>query len=120
MEGTTSAARASDSDPEQAKSLPADCSCIDEALDTIQAIDEDRWKLRNLSFEGVVQIQKHIMAQGCRPLKCLKHRVLPATLTVVFIVCDRLAEIFECLSIRVQRATRNYLQGEPGATHMGA
>lgn len=82
------------------------CSCFEDALLAVQDLDEDKWKLRLRSFDQIIEIQKGIIAHGGKFLDCSRCRSLPTVLTVVLVICDRLTEMFECIHVRVQRATR--------------
>lgn len=74
-------------------------------LRVVQRLDDDDFKLTALAFDQVVQLQKWIMSQCCKPLDCASCRTQSTALTIILIICDRLTEMFECIHKRLLRAT---------------
>ncbi|KAI1075115.1 hypothetical protein F5B20DRAFT_395436 [Whalleya microplaca] len=80
------------------------CSCMHDAVRVIQQLDDDEFHITSLSLDQVLQLQKWIIAQCCKPMECTNCVCLPSVHTVLLIICDRLAEMFECIHKRIKRA----------------
>ncbi|KAI4860879.1 hypothetical protein F4820DRAFT_435454 [Hypoxylon rubiginosum] len=84
---------------------PPSCSCINDAVRVIQQLDDDEFRITTLSLDQVLQLQKWIIAQCCKPIECPNCVCLPAVHSVLLIICDRLTEMFECIHKRIRRAS---------------
>ncbi|KAK2759173.1 hypothetical protein FQN54_003273 [Arachnomyces sp. PD_36] len=82
------------------------CPCIHGAVRVVQQLDDDDFQLTKLTLDQVVQLQKWILSQCCKPLDCPNCRHLLTVHTVLVIICNRLSEMFECISIRIKRASQ--------------
>jgi hypothetical protein len=69
----------------------------------VQQLDDDEFGITLLSLDQVLQLQKWILAQCCAPLECSSCALQSATHTVLLIICDRLAEMFECIHKRINK-----------------
>ncbi|KAK7431626.1 hypothetical protein QQZ08_001844 [Neonectria magnoliae] len=78
------------------------CSCISDTLDVVQKLDDDYFQLRTLAFDHVLKLQKWLIFNCCKPLDCNKCTNLLQTYTIILIICDRVAEMFKCLSRRIK------------------
>lgn len=77
------------------------CSCIDDTLQIVQRFDDDEFRLTTLPIDQVLQLQKWVIFQCCKPLDCTNCTSILTTHTLVLIICDRLSEMFECISKRI-------------------
>lgn len=82
------------------------CPCIHSTVRVVQQLDDDDFRITALSLDQVVQLQKWIISQCGKPLDCPNCRFLPTVHTVLVIICDRLSEMFECISKRIKRANQ--------------
>ncbi|OTA99733.1 hypothetical protein M426DRAFT_252350 [Hypoxylon sp. CI-4A] len=80
------------------------CSCMQDAVRVIQQLDDDEFGITSLSLDQVLQLQKWMIAQCCKPIDCVNCVHLSAIHTVLLIIADRLTETFECLHRRIRRA----------------
>ncbi|KAF7541771.1 hypothetical protein G7054_g256 [Neopestalotiopsis clavispora] len=85
----------------QIDTLP--CSCIHDAVSIMQQLDDDHFRITTLSLDQVLWLQKNILAQCDKPLQCDACNKLPTVHSVLFIICDRLTEMFECIHKRLKR-----------------
>ncbi|KAH6695433.1 hypothetical protein F5X68DRAFT_30381 [Plectosphaerella plurivora] len=69
----------------------------------VQKLDDDEFHLTTLPLDKVLQLQKWLVFQCCRPLECPKCNNSPSVHTLLLIVCDRLTEMFDCTSRRLKR-----------------
>jgi hypothetical protein len=79
------------------------CSCLEDMLEIVQKLDDDEFKLRTLGFDEVLKLQKFMIFHCCKPLDCANCMDLPSTSTVILIICERITEMFRCLSRRIKR-----------------
>ncbi|KAL1962643.1 hypothetical protein VTN77DRAFT_9357 [Rasamsonia byssochlamydoides] len=91
------------------------CPCIHSTVRVVQQLDDDDFRITSLSLDQVVQLQKWIISQCCKPLDCPNCKFLPTVHTVLVIVCDRLSEMFECISKRIKKANER-LSGQSDQT----
>jgi hypothetical protein len=82
------------------------CSCMYNAVRVVQQLDDDDFRITTLSLGQVLQLQKWIIAQCSKPLDCVNCKLLPTVHTVLVIICDRLAEMFECIHKRIKKANQ--------------
>lgn len=80
------------------------CSCVEHLLDMMQKLDDDFFGLRRLALDQVLQVMKLLMFHCCQPLDCDQCSQLPIINTNLLIVCDRVTELFSCLSKRLSRS----------------
>lgn len=83
------------------------CSCLGDTLDIVQKLDDDAFQLRTLAFDHVLKLQKWLIFHCCKPLDCDKCADLLQTYTIILIICDRVAEMFKCLSRRIKLPLSN-------------
>jgi hypothetical protein len=69
----------------------------------VQKLDDDEFHLTTLALDGVLQVQKWLIFQCCRPLECPRCSNLSSVHTLLLIVCDRLTKMFDCTSRRLKR-----------------
>ncbi|KAL7907495.1 hypothetical protein GGI35DRAFT_456400 [Trichoderma velutinum] len=81
------------------------CLCIENSATVLQRLEDDEFKITELSIEGVVQLQKWVMFQCCAALDCPICYLLPRVQTLIVVICDRLTEMFECLCKRLHNST---------------
>ncbi|KAH7163355.1 hypothetical protein B0J13DRAFT_35319 [Dactylonectria estremocensis] len=86
----------------QISSNVAMCSCLEDTLDIVQKLDDDAFQLRTLAFDHVLKLQKWLLFHCCKPLDCDKCTSLLQTSTIILVICGRVANMFECLSRRIQ------------------
>jgi hypothetical protein len=79
------------------------CSCLTDLVRVVQQLDDDEFHLTTMSLDQVLQLQKWLIFQCCKPLDCPSCLDLSATHTMRLIICDRLTEMFECIHLRVKR-----------------
>ncbi|PKY03391.1 hypothetical protein P168DRAFT_305672 [Aspergillus campestris IBT 28561] len=82
-----------------------ECPCMSNAVRVVQQLDDDDFRITTLPLNQVLQLQKWIIAQCCKPLDCVRCKFLPTIHTVLVIICDRLTEMFECIHKRLQKDT---------------
>ena len=82
-----------------------ECPCMSNAVRVVQQLDDDDFRITTLPLNQVLQLQKWIIAQCCKPLDCVHCKFRPTVHTVLVIICDRLTEMFECIHKRLQRDT---------------
>ncbi|KAK0643306.1 hypothetical protein B0T16DRAFT_447289 [Cercophora newfieldiana] len=79
------------------------CSCLSDLLRVMEQLDDDEFKITTLAMDHVLQLQKWIIFQCCKPLDCGQHcATLPSVNTVLLCISDRLTEMFECLYKRLK------------------
>lgn len=88
----------------------AGCSCLGDLLGVMQHLDEDAFKITTLAMDQVLQLQKWIIFQCCRPLDCSS---CLGQATVTTVLCDRLTEMFECLYKRLKVPAPNAIPEPP-------
>ncbi|KAF7554616.1 hypothetical protein G7Z17_g2766 [Cylindrodendrum hubeiense] len=88
------------------------CCCLVDTLDIVQKLDDDAFQLRTLAFDHVLKLQKWLIFHCCKPLDCDKCSTLLQTYTVILIICDRVAEMFKCLSRRIKQPSPNSPEGD--------
>ncbi|KAI5867007.1 hypothetical protein GGS23DRAFT_615675 [Durotheca rogersii] len=86
-------------------SSPPACACIHETVRVVQQLDDDEFHITTLSLDQVLQLQKWLIAQCCKPLDCGGCATQPSVHTVLLIICDRLTEMFECIHKRIRRVS---------------
>lgn len=92
-------------DPPAAWAKNDECPCTSNAVRVVQQLDDDDFRITTLPLNQVLQLQKWIIAQCCKPLDCVNCKFRPTVHTVLVIICDRLAEMFECIQKRLQKDT---------------
>ncbi|KAK4122146.1 hypothetical protein N657DRAFT_492248 [Parathielavia appendiculata] len=80
------------------------CSCLSDLVRVVQQLDDDEFHITTLSLDQVLQLQKWLIFQCCKPLDCPKCLDPSVIDSVRLIVCDRLTEMFECIHRRIRRA----------------
>ncbi|KAH7171255.1 hypothetical protein EDB81DRAFT_778063 [Dactylonectria macrodidyma] len=90
----------------------AKCSCLEDTLDIVQKLDDDAFQLRTLAFDHVLKLQKWLIFHCCKPLDCNKCTNLLQTSTIILIICGRVANMFECLSRRIQQPHFSSAEGD--------
>lgn len=96
------------------------CTCTNDLLRIVQQFDDDDFGLQALSLDEVMKLQKWILFQCCQPLDCLSCQALPAIHTILLIICDRLAEVFECMHKRIRRANQQLTPASSSEHSSGA
>ncbi|KAK5661226.1 hypothetical protein OQA88_11119 [Cercophora sp. LCS_1] len=97
--------------PESATgSSSSSCSCTPDILRAIRQLDDDDFGLASLATDQVIQLQKYLAFQCFKPLTCRDCSDSATVSTLVFSLCDRMSEFFECMSRRLDR-TRLFLDG---------
>ena len=91
------------SNPNRSGSPP--CSCLSDLVRVVQQLDDDEFHITTMSLDQVLQLQKWLVFQCCKPLDCPKCLDLSTIHTVRLILCDRLTEMFECIHKRVKSAS---------------
>ncbi|EXA30036.1 hypothetical protein FOVG_18543 [Fusarium oxysporum f. sp. pisi HDV247] len=79
------------------------CSCLEDMLEIVRKLDDDEFRLRTLTFDEVLKLQKWTIFHCCKPLDCLNCADLPAASSVILIICEKITEMFRCLSRRIKR-----------------
>lgn len=69
----------------------------------VQKLDDDEFHLTTLALDKVLQLQKWLIFQCCRPLECPRCVEASSVHSLLLIVCDRLVEMFDCTSRRLGR-----------------
>jgi hypothetical protein len=69
----------------------------------VQQLDDDEAQIRAMSLDQVLQLLKWLVFQCCKPLDCPTCPDPSAIHTVRLMLCDRLAEFFECVHLRIKR-----------------
>lgn len=95
------------------------CTCTNDLLRIVQQFDDDDFGLKSLTLDEVMKLQKWILFQCCQPLDCVNCQVLPAIHTILLIICDRLAEVFECIHKRIKRANQQHTPGNEHSNSAG-
>ncbi|KAL7781911.1 hypothetical protein V8C43DRAFT_297253 [Trichoderma afarasin] len=80
------------------------CCCMENSVTVLQRLEDDEFRITELSIEGVVQLQKWVMFQCCLALDCPICCLLPQVQALIVVICDRLTEIFECLCKRLHNS----------------
>lgn len=80
------------------------CSCLTDLVRVVQQLDDDEFHLTAMSLDQILQLQKWLIFQCCKPLDCPKCLDLSSIHTMRLILCDRLTEMFECIHLRIKRA----------------
>lgn len=103
-ESSTSAFR---SDSSSSSNTPPDaCNCLYNTVRVVQQLDDDDFRITSMTLGQVSQLQKWIMTQCYKALDCATCKSLSAVHTVLTVVCDRLAEMFECIHKRIKRCNQ--------------
>ncbi|SPQ26874.1 811fdbe2-c826-4dfc-afe8-ad64afe023b6 [Thermothielavioides terrestris] len=89
--------------PNANRTSSASCSCLGDLVRVVQQLDDDEFRLKTMSLDQVLQLQKWLVFQCCRPLDCPDCLDLPTVHTVQLIICERLTEMFECIHLRIKR-----------------
>jgi hypothetical protein len=71
----------------------------------VQQLDDDEFHITTMSLDQVLQLMKWLVFQCCKPLDCHRCLDLASIHTVRLILCDRLTEMFECIHLRIKRAS---------------
>jgi hypothetical protein len=95
------------------------CSCVYNTLRVVQQLDDDAFNITSLSLDQVLQLQKWIMSQCHKPLDCPNCNLLSTVYTVLVIICDRLAEMFECIHKRIKKSSQR-LSGQGVSSDQGS
>ena len=77
------------------------CTCIPDTLRIVQSLDDDEFRLKTLCFDEVLKLQKWIIFHCLQPLTCEPCSASSSAHTVVLVICERLTEMFTCLSRRL-------------------
>lgn len=85
---------------------PSKCDCMNNTLRVVQQLDDDEFRITTLTLGQVLQLQKWIISQCYKPIDCVNCKYRSTVHTVLVIVCDRLAEMFECIHKRIYRANQ--------------
>lgn len=80
------------------------CCCLNDLVRVVQQLDDDEFRITTMSLDQVLQLQKWLVFQCCKPFDCPQCLDLPTVDTLRLIVCDRLTEMFECIHLRIKRA----------------
>lgn len=81
------------------------CGCIEDALDLVQKLDDDAFRLGTLTFDQTLKVYKLLITQCLRSLDCARCADEAAAHTVVLILCDGAAQMMWGLSGRLERLT---------------
>ncbi|KAH8678356.1 hypothetical protein BX600DRAFT_451963 [Xylariales sp. PMI_506] len=89
------------------------CDCINNMLSIVQRLDDDEFHLTTLPLDQVFHLKKWLIFQCCKPLDCTSCSTMLAGQSIVLVVCERLSEMFECISKRIRRAASVMITSEP-------
>ncbi|ROW17643.1 hypothetical protein VPNG_00853 [Cytospora leucostoma] len=82
---------------------PSTCSCTQDTVRVVQQLEDDEFQITTLTLDKVLQLQKRLISQCSSTLNCPSCRSPGEVQTVLLIICDRLAEMFECIHRRLQK-----------------
>lgn len=105
-ESSTSTSPRDSSSSSRNNTLPDACSCLYNTVRVVQQLDDDDFRITSMTLGQVSQLQKWIMTQCYKALDCPTCKSLSAVHTVLTVVCDRLAEMFECIHKRIKRSNQ--------------
>lgn len=100
-------------------SRPPSCSCIEEALDLVQKLDDNHFRLDTLTFDHVLQVHKLLVSQCVRPLDCPRCADEAAAHTAVLLLCDRGTQMMAGLAGRPERSTTQTNSAARGVAPLG-
>lgn len=78
------------------------CTCVQDCFDIIQKLDDDEFQLPSLAFDHVLKLQKYLIFQCCKLLDCPACVDNLGASTVTLVICERVANMFECLCKRIE------------------
>lgn len=81
------------------------CACIEDALDLVQKLDDDHFRLGMITSDQVLQVHKLLVSQCLRSLDCPRCCDESAAHTVILILCDRATQMMTALAGRLERST---------------
>ncbi|KAK0701968.1 hypothetical protein B0T26DRAFT_735421 [Lasiosphaeria miniovina] len=102
-------------DSSEALANSGTCSCLCDAVRVVQQLEDDEFHTSTLSLDMVLQLQKWLIFQCCNVLDCPKCASLPTVHAMVLIICDRMSEMFECISTRIRLAAAVIMSLSPAA-----
>ncbi|KAK3378639.1 hypothetical protein B0T24DRAFT_609465 [Lasiosphaeria ovina] len=102
-------------DSSEALANSGSCSCLGDAVRVVQQLEDDEFHTSTLSLDMVLQLQKWLIFQCCNVLDCPKCASLPTVHAMVLIICDRMSEMFECISTRIRLAAAVIMSLSPAA-----
>src|SRR5687768_9167830 len=80
------------------------CSCTQNVVQVLSNIEEDQFKLTQLSLDQVVQLQKWLMYQCCTALECPQCHGERSVHTILVLICERILLMYECSAARIAKA----------------
>jgi hypothetical protein len=81
---------------------------MDNILSIVQKLDDDEFHLRSLSVDQVLKLQKWMVFQCLAPLQCQRCGHDPRTQCTILVICERMVEMFQCLSTRLTRLQQGF------------
>lgn len=106
VETTNSRIQSEPSSSSSSSTLPDACNCLYNTVRVVQQLDDDDFRITSMTLGQVSQLQKWIMTQCYKALDCATCKSLSPVHTVLMVVCDRLAEMFECIHKRIKKANQ--------------
>ncbi|KAK7742001.1 hypothetical protein SLS53_004585 [Cytospora paraplurivora] len=94
---------------------PSTCSCMQDTVRVVQQLEDDDFRITTLTLDKVVQLQKRLVSQCLSALDCRSCRSPGDVQTVLLIICDRLAEMFECIHRRLQKLGQRIAARSPAS-----
>ncbi|KUI65980.1 hypothetical protein VM1G_02312 [Cytospora mali] len=94
---------------------PPVCSCMQDTMRVVQQLEDDEFHITTLTLDKVLQLQKRLVSQCSSALDCPSCKRSGNVQTVLIIICDRLAEMFECIHRRVQRLGQRIAARSPAS-----
>lgn len=81
---------------------------MDSILSIVQKLDDDEFHLRSLSVDQVLKLQKWMVFKCLAPLQCQKCGQDARTQSTILVICERMVEMFQCLSTRLTRLRQDF------------
>jgi hypothetical protein len=79
------------------------CSCVENTVRIVQQLENDEFRLITMPMDGVMQLVRWVVSECRAAVQCRNCTALPTARTMVVIICDRVAEMFQCLHRRIRR-----------------
>lgn len=79
----------------------------------VQQLDDDEFHITTLTLDQVLRLQKTIITHCTSAIGCADCKSPSDVQAMLVIICDRLAEMFECIHRRMDKVKRRLASGLP-------
>lgn len=111
--GSVSSAASPQTSSAPSSSASSECACMEGTVRVVQQLDDDEFHITTLTLDQVLRLQKTIITHCMTAVGCADCKSPSDVQAMLVIICDRLAEMFECIHRRMEKVKRRLASGLP-------